>query len=221
MEKDTTVGKPHQHATALSWNRLMRWRGECHQRFGSILDLPVCDVQTEIGGVLAAGLRVLDVGAGAHKLLQGKVTGAGAEYFALDTDPDGEFDFRSFEDVPSELLFDVVIANQVLEHLPAGEAFRVLESTHERLAGGGTLLATVPNAAHPVRQRDCTHITAWPMHDLYSLMRSAGLDVERMARYNKTRLTKNPLKRWVVMTACEAFRMDWCDSLMILARKVA
>ena len=139
----------------------------------------------------------------------------------MDTDPDGEFDFRSFDEVPSDLFFEVVIANQVLEHLPAGDAFMLLESMHDRLADGGALLATVPNAAHPVRQRDCTHITAWPMNDLYSLVRSAGLDVVRMARYNKTRLTKNPLKRWVVMTACEAFRMDWCDSLMILGRKGA
>jgi len=206
-------------AAELSWNRLMRWRGECHRRLGGILDLPVCNVQAEIEGVLASGIRVLDVGAGAHKPLKSTVTRIGAEYFALDTDPDGQFDFNSFEEVPAQASFDVVIANQVLEHLPAGEAFMLLASVHDHLAAGGALLATVPNAAHPVRQRDCTHITAWPMNDLYSLVRSAGLDVVCMARYNKVPLTRNPLKRWVVMTACQAFRMDWCDSLMVLGRK--
>lgn len=205
----------------LSWNRIMRWRSECHQRFGSVLDLPLCDVRAEIEAVLAGGKRVLDVGAGAHRPLQGIVTQAGAEYFALDTDPEGDFDFRSFSDVPLGVLFDVVIANQVIEHLAAADAFSLVESVRQVLAGGGRLLATVPNAAHPVRQRDCTHVTAWPMNDLYSLVRSAGLEVERMARYNKTRVTRNPLKRWVVMTACEAFRMDWCDSLMIVGRKGA
>ncbi|MCA1959968.1 MAG: class I SAM-dependent methyltransferase [Desulfomonile sp.] len=206
-------------AAELSWNRLMRWRGECHRRFGGVLDLPVCDVQAEIEGVLEPGIRVLDVGAGAHKPLKNTVTRSGADYFALDTDPDGEFDFRSFEEISVQVSFHVVIANQVLEHLSAGDAFMLLASIHEHLSANGVFLATVPNAAHPVRQRDCTHITAWPMNDLYSLVRSAGLEVSRMARYNKKPLTRNPLKKWVVMAACEAFRIDWCDSLLIVGRK--
>ncbi len=204
---------------AISWNLLMGWRTECHQRFGSILELPICNLGEELEALLGPKIRVLDVGAGAHKPLQTLVSRAGASYYSMDQDPEGEFDFRSFADVPAELDFHLVVSNQVLEHLAAAPAFSLVKLIHSRLSPGGSLLATVPNAAHPVRQRDCTHVTAWPMNDLYSLVKSSGLDVVSMARYSKFPLTRNPLKRWVVRTACEAFRMDWCDSLMIVAKK--
>jgi len=99
------------------------------------------------------------------------------------------------------------------------EAFAVVRSSYKYLCDGATLLATVPNAAHPVRQRDCTHIIPWPANDLYSLMRSAGFEVVSMTRYNKFPLTSNPLRRWVVQTVCREFRVDWCDSIMAIGRK--
>ena len=112
-----------------------------------------------------------------------------------------------------------MVANQVLEHLTVADAFAMLRAAYEHLVDGGHLLATVPNAAHPVRQWDPTHLTAWPMNDLYSLLRNAGFQVASMARYNKYPLTRNPFKRLVVNIVCETFRVDWCDSLMIVGQK--
>ncbi|MBI4966317.1 MAG: class I SAM-dependent methyltransferase [Desulfomonile tiedjei] len=202
-----------------SWSRLMSWRSECWQRFGNVLDFPIRSPHEELPGLLAAQKRVLDVGAGAHMPFRGAVLRAAAVYYSLDTDPEGEFDFRSFGEISEDLSFDLVIANQVLEHMSVDEAFAVVRSSYEHLGDGASLLATVPNAAHPVRQRDCTHITPWPANDLYSLMRSAGFELVSMTRYNKFPLTKNPLRRWVVQTVCKEFRVDWCDSIMAIGRK--
>jgi hypothetical protein len=205
--------------TQFSWNRLMQWRSECFQRFGPILDLPIRTPGEALTDVIGANSHVLDVGAGAHKPFRSAIISSGASYFSMDTDPQGDFDFRSFADVPENTRFDVVLANQVLEHMTVGEAFSIVASAFQHVSGGGRFVATVPNAAHPVRQRDCTHITPWPANDLYSLVRSAGFEVTAMARYNKFPLTANPLKRWIVKTVCNEFRMDWCDSVMAVGRK--
>jgi len=201
----------------LSWNRLMQWRSECYSRFGSVLDRPVVTVAEVLATFVRPGEQVLDIGAGAHKPFEQSVTRENARYFSMDIDPNGTFDFRSFEDVPPELYFDLIIASQVLEHVPVDQAYEMVLSAATHMAGAGNIIVTVPNAAHPVRQRDCTHVTPWPMNDLYSLLRSAGLSITSMARYSKFPLTANPLKRWVVETVCKEFRMDWCDSIIAVA----
>jgi len=163
---------------------------------------------------------VLDIGAGVHKPLQQSASLPTQRYFSLDNDPTGDFDFRSFEEVPSDLTFDLMVANQVLEHLTIADTFAMLRAAYKRLVDGGHFLATVPNAAHPVRQwGDSTPLTAWPMNDLYSLLRNAGFQVISVARYNKYPLTPNPFKRLIVNIVCETFRVDWCDSLMIVGQK--
>jgi hypothetical protein len=40
-----------------------------------------------------------------------------------------------------------------------------------------------------------------------------------MGRYNKHPLTTDPLKRWIVETVCQEFRIDWCDSIIIVGAK--
>ena len=203
----------------LSWSQLTRWRKECFQRFGGIRNLGLCSPSAEIRALLRLDSCVLDIGAGVHKWLKQFVSLPSQRYYSLDIDPEGDFDFRSFEEIPTDLQFDLGVANQVLEHLTIASAVAMLRSAHQHLVEGGHLLATVPNAAHPVRQWDATHLTAWPMSSLYSLLRFAGFQVVSMARYNKFPLTRNPFKRLVVNIVCEAFRVDWCDSLLIVGQK--
>jgi hypothetical protein len=202
-----------------SWNRLMKWRKECYVRFGPVSNMPLRSLADELPGLLSSHCRVLDVGAGAHKPLQALVESSSAIYFTMDTDPGGTFDFRSFEDMPPETRFDVITADQVLEHMPVEDAFTIVSEAYRHLSEGGSFVASVPNTAHPVRQWDCTHVTAWAPNDLYSLLRSAGFFVKSMSRFNKFPLTTNPFRRWVVKTVCREFRVDWCDSIVSVGQK--
>jgi hypothetical protein len=204
----------------LSWSQLTRWRQECYQRFGGIRNLDLCSPTKEIRALLRPDSCVLDIGAGVHKWLQQFVSLPSQGYYSLDIDPDGDFDFRSFEEIPANLQFDLMVANQVLEHVAISDAFAMLCSAYRHLVDGGRLLATVPSPSHPVRHwGDATHLQHWPMFDLYGLFRSAGFQVPALTRYNKFPLTRNPLKRMVVNVVCETFRVDWCDSLMIVGQK--
>jgi hypothetical protein len=203
----------------LSWNQLTRWRSECGQRFGSVYDLPVRKYGEAVREWLKPEQRVLDVGAGVNKPFKKAFIQPPQEYFSLDSDPEGEFDFRTIEDIPADVKFDLVVANQVLEHLTIAQTFEVLCGAELHLVPGGVFFANVPNTSHPVRQWDPTHITPWPMSDLYSMFRNAGFEVISMARYNKYPLTRNPLKRFIVRTVCQTFRVDWCDSLIIVGQK--
>jgi len=197
----------------------MRWRAECHRRFGSVGDLPLRSPSDVMPQLLSNNSKALDLGAGAHKPFKPLFESLGVIYFSMDIDPDGDFDFQSFSDVPEGMSFNLILANQVLEHVSVDEAYHMLSQAHERLVVGGIIVVTVPNAAHPVRQRDCTHVTPWPVNDLYSLLRSAGFQIQLMARYNKFPLTHHPLKRWIVKVVCHEFRVDWCDSVMTIGRR--
>lgn len=205
-------------APQLSWSKVTRWRGECGQRFGTILQIPiVVSPYVEFIKLLQPNSCVLDIGAGVEKPVQKYLKGQ--QYFSLDSDPEGDFDYHSFNEMEDHVKFDLMVANQVLEHLTIVETYDVLNSAEKHLISGGVLLATVPNTAHPVRQWDPTHITPWPMSDLYSMFRNAGFEVVMMARYNKYILTRNPLKRFIITVVCNTFRVDWCDSLMIVGKK--
>jgi hypothetical protein len=197
----------------------MKWRTECFKQFGSVLDLPVLSSYDALSELIGAGAKALDVGCGAHKPFRRLVEDCGGEYFTLDIDTAGDFDYRTFDDVPQETFFDVIIANQILEHVTVQEALEMMAAAVTHLKPGGAVFATVPNTAHPVRQRDCTHITPWPHNDLYSLLRTCGLDVTLMGRFNKHPLTSNPLKRWIIAVICKEFRIDWCDGIVIVGVK--
>lgn len=202
-----------------SWNRIMGLRAECFAKFGNVLDIPIRAPMDVLPTLLFSGAAVLDIGAGAHKPFEKAITSAAAGYYSMDTDPQGTFDFQSFQDMTSDLLLDVILANQVIEHLTPEQAFEMAQAAFSHLKHGGVIMATVPNAAHPVRQRDFTHKTPWPANDLYSLLTFCGFAVSALYRYNKTPMTKNPIKRWIVETVCTEFRVDWCDSIMAVATK--
>jgi len=204
----------------LSWSQLTRWRSECGQRFGSIHNLPVSTIHAVTDKLLKPDSCVLDIGAGVHKQFKQVLNLPGQKYFSLDSDPEGDFDFHSFNEMNDDVKFDFMVANQLLEHLSIVETFDMLCSAEKHLKADGYLFATVPNMAHPVRYwADASHITSWPLGDLYGVFRNSGFHVHSMARYNKYTLPRNPIKRYIINTVCEVFRVDWCDSLMIVGQK--
>jgi SAM-dependent methyltransferase len=207
---------------AESWSRTRGWLEECRNRFGEILDLPVGQPgYREMVRRMKPGARVLDIGAGKDQVLRGHLKD-GQAYATLDVDPDGSFDFRSFDEIPATRRFDVAVANQMLEHLPIRGAEEVVAGALKVLEPGGELVVSVPNTSHPVRYwSDPTHVTPWSLGALYCLLRAAGFEVVDIKRLNKYPLTRNPLKRWLIGAVCTTFRVDWCDTLLMIGRKAA
>lgn len=74
--------------------------------------------------------------------------------------------------------YDVIIALDVLEHLPREELLSTLKVTHKRLAPGGRLILRVPNAlcpfALPILYGDLTHQFIVTPSALTHILRSAG-----------------------------------------------
>lgn len=207
--------------TTVSWSELTGWRAECFARFGSVHRLPVVAIDVEIRRLLAGSSSVLDLGAGAAQPLR-RMLPPGTNYFSLDTDPAGVFDYADISEIPADRRFDLVVANQVLEHIPIADSLDLVRRVREVLEPGGRFMATVPNPSHPVRHwGDATHVTHWPYDDLYGLFRVARLEVDQLARYGKRRMTRRPLRRLIVRAVAAEFRMDWCDSLLVVGRRAA
>ncbi len=206
--------------SSMSYTELTAFRPECYARFGSALDFKITSsTYSELQKNYRGG-GILDVGAGVNRVVQHILSPLPGDYYALDSDPSDEFDFRSFAEIPEGLRFSMVVMNQFLEHLDPDQANAAVSNAFQVLAPGGLLFVSVPNASHPVRYHaDVTHVTNWPVGDLYGLLRCAGFEVDNILRANKRRLPRNPFKRWIIDLVCRELRMDWCDTIIMEARK--
>jgi 2-polyprenyl-3-methyl-5-hydroxy-6-metoxy-1,4-benzoquinol methylase len=206
--------------TEISYSQLTKWRSECRKLFGKFDQIRVEQSAGIVCQRLYKGGKVLDVGAGVEKPLKQILGLSDDNYYSLDNDPDGNFNYTKPSEIPPPKKFDLIVLNQVLEHIRIDESVGIMEQISKHLDLQGVIIISVPNSQHPVRfWGDATHITSWPIDDLYGLIRHCGLKVTTIARYNKYPLTRNPLKRFIIKTVCKTFRMDWCDSILIVAQR--
>lgn len=194
---------------------------ECAEKFGGIFSLPIIPNNfLEMAAHYSDG-NVLDIGAGkdkpflsliAMKLKHGR-------YYSMDSDPCGSFDFRTLDEIPRDLDFSLIVANQVYEHLEVQESIDMMSRTAAQLCQGGRYVVTVPNILHPNRQiSNITHKTAWGYNSLYMCFKYAGLSPVKIARYSKKHpegLIEKILARYI----SRIYRMDWCDSILMVGIK--
>jgi SAM-dependent methyltransferase len=205
------------------YDRFFSLTAEGFRRYGSIFDLPVAmDPYIYLAHAYQQEFpngKVLDFGCGADKALKEVLGIEDKFYFACDTDPSTQVSFRKLEEIPAELRFQVVSANQVLEHLPFANCIRTVMGLAGVVAPGGILLISVPNPQHPTRHlSNPTHITPLNYLNLYALMKLSGLETIHCARCNKVtgpRWYERPL----VDIMCRVFRMDWCDTVYAVGKK--
>jgi 2-polyprenyl-3-methyl-5-hydroxy-6-metoxy-1,4-benzoquinol methylase len=77
--------------------------------------------------------------------------------------------------------FDVVVMNDVVEHLEKDRLVATLAAARESLAAGGCLIVKVVNAANPItgtssRSYDFTHTIGFTQESLAQVLRMAGFD---------------------------------------------
>ncbi|MFW9875820.1 MAG: methyltransferase domain-containing protein [Candidatus Thorarchaeota archaeon] len=167
------------------------------------------------------GGNVLDVGAGKNKMLLSVLSEKlnNGRYYSLDTDPTGDFDFDSYEDIPDNLSFSLICANQVFEHLELQESIDMMYITSKYLEDNGKFIITIPNISHPNRYfGDITHQTPWSYPGFYMIYKYANLDVVKIARYSK-RHPKGLMEKIITRYVSRVYRMDWCDSILMIGIK--
>lgn len=163
--------------------------------------------------------RVLDFGCGAKKPLKATLGLSDEHYLTCDSDPSGSFSFATPDLIPEGEMFDIIAANQVLEHLTFDDAIQIAITLAKHLKPGGIFQIGVPNTSHPTRYLSSpVHISPWNYLNLCAIMEIAGLDPFYGARYNK--FPAPPFyMRPLVNFICKTFRIDWCDSIYVVGRQ--
>jgi SAM-dependent methyltransferase len=121
---------------------------------------------------LSARQRILEIGAGDRPLLP-LLTQFQGVYRTMDVDRSTHFDYYSIEEINES--FDAVLMREVVEHLPRPLFYSYLQRISEILVGGGILVLTTPNTWSPGWMlSDYTHVSAWPLRDMYGILRCYG-----------------------------------------------
>ncbi len=194
---------------------------ECYQKFGSIFELPIIkNAYTETCNFYSQG-DILDLGAGHQKVLQNIIQPKmrNGKYYSLDNDPKGTFDFQNIDEIEQSRKFSFVVANQFFEHLTIEDSMDIFLKIAKLMQTNAKFIVTVPNISHPNRQiSNIDHKTAWGYNSLYMLYKFADLQVLKIARYSK-RHPKGIIEKIITRYVSRIYRMDWCDSIIIIGQK--
>jgi len=120
--------------------------------------------------------KVLDIGAGEMWLKEAlKIRNIEADYYGLDisTESGKKYDFYDIDSVTGE--YDLVIMQEVIEHLNLDKGLYYLKKAYEILSSEGFIAVTIPNILNPIQFfKDFSHVTYYPITDLYAILRSIG-----------------------------------------------
>jgi len=155
-------------------------------------DLFWAEVQAYLDRTLDGGIRgtVVDLGAGYCPFINAVTTAQ--RRIAVDANPECaryaavgvEFHTGNADDLgflPDDSV-DVVVASNLLEHLPPETVRRLLRETRRVLKPGGSLVLVQPNFYYAYREyfHDVTHLTAYTHVGLSDLLEGEGFDIARM-----------------------------------------
>ena len=162
----------------------------------------------ELRGIELERQRVLEIGFGSGALLSW-CRGRGAEVTGLEIQPElveagRHAGYRVFERRLEEAReldgerFDLILAFDVFEHVPADELPKLLARARELLADGGRIVARFPNGQSPLgrifQYADATHCQVLSVPTLAQIAAPLGLAVERGGNSWRSR-SGSPIKR--------------------------
>jgi hypothetical protein len=122
-----------------NYTEFKRKCGEIESRFGGVRGLRLDNLNLEI----LKSKNLLNFGSG--KNVNNYIC---ENYYTLDNDPDLNADFLSLEDVPADLRFNSIIANQVFEHISKDEIFQVVKGISSVMKTNGKIIVTIPNVCN-------------------------------------------------------------------------
>lgn len=134
--------------------------------------------------------RILDIGCGAGHFLYYLKKRGFINYHGIDLSP-GQVEFCKTNITPNvevaestEFLsnkleaYDVISANDVIEHIPKERVIKFLETIYRSLRPSGVLLLKLPNMSNPFaldsRYRDFTHESGFTEKSIYQVLYTAG-----------------------------------------------
>lgn len=133
--------------------------------------------------------RILDIGCGAGQFLYYLKKADYQDYYGIDISPAlidcckkitdnaevaDAFDFLT----DKKGRYDLIVMNDLLEHIARDKAVQALRLAKESLAANGVVIIKVPNMANPFgllsRYKDMTHETGFTEDSLHSIFYAAG-----------------------------------------------
>lgn len=210
---------PAQSPTGLSWSRIYQLRRQAARQLGPLHALPIVKRASDVLLRRARpGDRLLEVGAGDRRMRAKLARSVGrVHYESLDVDPRGSHDYRALAEVHDT--YDLVLAFEVVEHLPVEEIVPWLRALKERTRAEGTLLLSTPNTFHPPAYlRDATHRTPLCYDELAGLCTAAGWQVERVYRVYHEPLHRALVRRCLFGWLFRLLGLDFARQIVLIAR---
>lgn len=135
-------------------------------------------------------VQILDIGCGTGHFLYYLRKMGYTNYFGIDLSP-GQIEFcknnitpnvelaDAFEYLPNQIgVYDVISANDILEHIQKEKVITLLEVIYRSLKPGGLLLLKIPNMSSPfaldLRYQDFTHELGFTEKSIYQVLYVAG-----------------------------------------------
>jgi len=149
-------------------------------------------------------------------------------YYRLDPDVTCEPDFKTFEDLPQDMMFDCVVSCDVFEHIDRHEYYEIFCNIFNVMKDGGKCIITIPNVSHWQKYiGDFDHKSPAAFHEIGMWMTAAGFDVvdaylfNLKEKYNErlARINQDEIGRKVLSVLHECFEMHPASHVAICGIK--